>query len=143
MGVARRSTFGNIQLRRESVLNKFASLVLVIALVTLGGSSAFANSPTKPDAKRNVADVPGETEISDKNKVQPHERLKADMFKLVANAKAGKVAPAERPQIQPAKSNNLSKGTKIAIGVGIAVAVIAIIVVVHTRNHLFDGFSVF
>ena len=32
------------------MLNKFASLVLVIALVsTLGGSSAFANSPMKPD----------------------------------------------------------------------------------------------
>ncbi|MCA1602521.1 MAG: hypothetical protein LC776_13050 [Acidobacteria bacterium] len=117
------------------MLNKFASFVLVIALVsTLGGSSAFANSPTKPDAKRNVADVLGETElgeteISDKNKVQPNEKLKADMVKLVADAKAGKVAPAERPQIQPAKSNNLSKGAKIAIGVVIAIAVIAVIVV--------------
>ena len=112
------------------MLTKFASLVLVIALVsTLGGSSAFANSPTKPDAKRNVADVPGETEISDKDKVQPNEKLKADMVKLVADAKAGKVAPAERPQIQPAKTNNLSKGTKIAIGVGIAIAVVVVIVI--------------
>jgi capsular polysaccharide biosynthesis protein len=110
------------------MLNKFASLVLVIALVsTLGGSSAFANSPTKPDAKRNVAD--GETEISDKDKVQPNEKLKADMVKLITDAKAGKVAPAERPQIQPAKSNNLSKGTKIAIGVGIAIAVVVVIVI--------------
>jgi hypothetical protein len=52
------------------------------------------------------------------------------MDNLIAEAKAGKVAPAERPQIQPAKSNNLSKGTKIAIGVGIAIAVIAVIVIV-------------
>ncbi len=44
-------------------------------------------------------------------------------------AKAGKVAPAERPQIQPAKSNNLSKGAKIAIGVGIAIAVVVVIVI--------------
>ncbi len=113
------------------MLTKFASLLLVIALVsTLGGNSAFANSPTKPDDKRNVTDVPGETEISDKNNVQPNEKLKAEMVKLVADAKAGKVAPSERPQIQPAKSNNLSKGTKIAIGVGIAVAVIAVILIV-------------
>ena len=113
------------------MLTKFASLLLVIALVsTLGGNSTFANSPTKPDAKRNVADVPGESEISDKTKVQPNEKLKAEMVKLIADAKAGKVAPAERPQIQPAKSNNLSKGTKIAIGVGIVIAVIAVIVIV-------------
>ncbi len=112
------------------MLNKFASLVLVIALVsTLGGSLAFANSPTKPDAKGNVADVPGGSEISDKNKVQPNEKLKADMVKLITDAKAGKVAPAERPQIQPAKTNNLSKGTKIAIGVGIAIAVVVVIVI--------------
>ena len=110
--------------------NKFASLVLVIALVsTLGSSSAFANSPTKPDAKRNVADVPGETKTSDNNKVQSNEKLKADMAKLVADAKAGKVAPTERPQIRPAKSNNLSKGAKIAIGVGIAVAVVAVVLI--------------
>ncbi|CAN5474235.1 hypothetical protein BH20ACI3_BH20ACI3_01680 [soil metagenome] len=95
------------------MLKKFVLLVLVIALVsTLGGSSAFANSRTKPGAKRNVAAVPGTTEIVDRNEVQPNEKLKAEMVKLVASAKAGKVAPAERPQIQPAKSNNLSKEQK-------------------------------
>ncbi|MBA3357499.1 MAG: hypothetical protein H0U18_16485 [Pyrinomonadaceae bacterium] len=117
------------------MLNKFASLVLVIALVsTLGGSLAFANSSTKPDAKRKVADVPGETEISDKNKVQPNEKLNAEMVKLVADAKAGKIVPAERPQIQPAKSNNLSKGKKIAIGVAIVIAVVAVTVIVAGKN---------
>jgi hypothetical protein len=113
--------------------NKLASLVLVIVLVTtLGGSSAFAKSLTKPDAKRSTADVPGETAISDKNKVQPNEKLKAHMVQLIADAKAGKVAPAERPQIQPAKSNNLSKGAKIAIGVGIAAAVVAIVLIARS-----------
>jgi len=141
VGVARRSTFGNNKTKERIMLNKFASLVLVIALVsTLGGSSAFANSPTKPDAKRNVADVPGETEISDKDKVQPNEKLKADMVKLVADAKAGKVAPAERPQIQPAKTNKLSKGTKIAIGVGIAIAVVVVIVIARKGPPLIRAF---
>jgi hypothetical protein len=115
------------------MINKFASRLLVIALVTtLGGSSAFANSPTQPDTKRNMADPPAETEVSDNSKAQPNEKLKADVAKLVADAKAGKVAPAERPQIKPAKSNNLSKGTKIAIGVGIAVAVVAVVLIARS-----------
>jgi hypothetical protein len=113
------------------MINKFASLALVIALVSaLGGSSVVANSPTNPGAIENVTVVLREIEISEKNRVHPNERLKSDMDNLIAEAKAGKVAPAERPQIQPAKSNNLSKGTKIAIGVGIAIAVIAVIVIV-------------
>ncbi len=56
------------------------------------------------------------------------------MVQLVVDAKAGKVAPAARPQIQPAKSNNLSKGKKIAIGIAVAVAVIAVIVVVDRQK---------
>ena len=54
------------------------------------------------------------------------------MVKLVADAKAGKVAPTERPQIQPAKSNNLSKRAKIAIGVGIAVTVVASVLIARS-----------
>ena len=64
------------------------------------------------------------------NTAHPNEKLRTDMLNLIADAKAGKVVPAPRSQMQPEKSNNLSKGAKIAIGVGIAVAVIAIIVVV-------------
>jgi hypothetical protein len=122
------------------MLNKLASLVLFTALVcTLGGIPAFANTPTLPDDKSKGAEAPSDSGVT-KKEAQPNERLKADIVKLVAEAKAGKVKPAAQPQSQPVKSNNLSKGTKIAIGVGIAVAVIAVIVIVHTRNHLFDNF---
>ncbi len=62
------------------------------------------------------------------------------MAKLLTDAKAGKVAPAARPQIQPAKGNSLSKGAKIAIGVGIAVLVLALIVK-HQKDHFFDNFN--
>jgi hypothetical protein len=61
-----------------------------------------------------------------------NEQLRTAINKLVNDAKAGKIAPAPRPQVQ--QRNNLSKGTKIAIGVGIAVAVIAIIVVAKADN---------
>ncbi len=110
------------------MLNKLTSVTLVAALViVLCGTSAFANSSSNPDAKTDTANVPSGALA--KKEVKPNEQLKNNMLKLVAHAKAGKVAPAERPQIQPAKSNNLSKGAKIAIGVGIAIAVIAVIVI--------------
>jgi hypothetical protein len=53
---------------------------------------------------------------------QPGAKLKKDMEKLVADAKAGKVAPAPQ-QFPPATRNNLSTAAKIgivaAIGAGI------------------------
>lgn len=120
------------------MFKKLASVVIITALVcTLGGTAAFANNTSNTDAKPDTVNVP--SEAPSKKEVKPNEQLKNAMLKLVADAKAGKVAPVAKSQIHPAKSNNWSKGTKIAIGVGIAVAVIAIIVVVHTRNHLFDG----
>jgi hypothetical protein len=121
------------------MFNKFASFALVIALVcTLGETSAFGKTSSDPEGKAKMAETSTESSSAARTEAKPNEKLRADMLKLVAHAKAGKVAPAARPQIQPAKSNNLSKGAKIAIGVGIAVAVIAVIVIVHTRNHLFD-----
>jgi len=117
------------------VLKKLASIALVAVLVSvLCGTSAFANDSANLDTKTNPAnsssDVPAKTEV------KPNEQLKNNMLKLVADAKAGKVLPAERPQIRPAKSNNLSTGAKIAIGVGIAAAVVTVIVMTkYCRNE--------
>ena len=69
------------------------------------------------------------------------QNLRSSVLRLVADTKAGKVMPAERPQIQPAKSNNLSTTLKVEIGVGVAVVVLALIVK-HARDHLFDNFGV-
>jgi CBS domain containing-hemolysin-like protein len=77
------------------------------------------------------------------NTAHPNEKLRTDMLNLIADAKAGKVVPASRSQMEPQKSNNLSKGAKIAIGVGIAVAVIAIIVVVKADKGPTEGFRIF
>lgn len=111
------------------MLNKFTSVTLVAALlVVLCGTSAFANNSSNPDEKTAPASVPSGAPT--KKEVKPNEQLKNNMLNLVSDAKAGKVAMAAKSQIQPAKSNNWSTGTKIAVGVGIAVAVIAVIVVV-------------
>jgi hypothetical protein len=121
------------------MLNKLTSVTLVAALViVLCGASAFANDSSNPDAKTETANVP--SGALEKKEVKPNEQLKNNMLKLVADAKAGKVMPAAKSQIRPAKSNNWSTGTKIAVGVGIAVAVVVVILVVkHTRDHLLDG----
>ena len=112
------------------MLNKFASLALVIALIS---TSAFANSPSDIDAKSQPVAPPSEVGGTTKNEAKPNEKLRADMLKLVADAEAGKLKPAAKSQIQPAKRNNWSTGTKIAVGVGIAVAVVAVILIVTHR----------
>ena len=106
------------------MLTKFAYVVLVGALVcTLAGTPAFGDAPSKRGSK-----TPPDA-VTEADKVV-NEKLRAEIIKLVADAKAGsKTVTLPRPQLQPPQRNNLSKGTKIAIGVGIAVAVVAVILV--------------
>ena len=115
------------------MLKKLTSITLVAVLVSaLSGTSALANNLSNLDVRTNPA--PADTPA--KKTVKPNEQLKDNMLKLVADAKEGKVVPAAKSQIQPARSNNLSKGAKIAIGVGIAVAVVAVIVTTkYCRNE--------
>jgi hypothetical protein len=111
------------------MLSRFASAALVLALAcTLGGTSALANTPPKADKSGPAATRPN-TPAEAGKETKPARKLKTDMLKLVADAKAGKTATAAPRWQQPAMSNGLSKGQKIAIGVGIAVAVVVTIIV--------------
>jgi hypothetical protein len=117
------------QKKENTMLNKFASIVLVAALVcTLAATPAFANTPSKAGARTcGTGDRPDAVTEADK---VVNEKLRAEILKLVADAKAGgNVVRFPRPQIQSPHRNNLSKGAKIGIGVGIAVAVVAVILV--------------
>jgi len=117
------------------MFRKFASLVLVTALVcTLGGTSAFADTKSDRESKSKIAVTSSEPSTAAGNEGNSNEKLRASVRKLVSDAKAGKAAPAVKTQIQPARGNNWSTGTKIAVGIGIAVAVIAVIVIVQARN---------
>lgn len=121
------------------MFKRLASVVIVIALVsTLGGRAAFANKIQNPDDKTDAAKVPANA--PEKDEAKGNEQLKTEIRKLVADTKAGKNAPTPKWQTQPAKSDNWSKKTKIAIAVGAAVTVVVLILVVnHVRNHFFDG----
>jgi hypothetical protein len=125
------------------MLKKLAAIVIIIAIVcTLGGTSAYANSSPNPDVETDSANPPSGTPA--KKEENSNEQLKNNMLKLVADAKAGNVAPVAKSQIQPARSNHWSKKTKIAVGVGVAVTVVvAFLVVRHVRHHLFDDFHPF
>ncbi|HKO99936.1 MAG TPA: hypothetical protein VJU86_23380 [Pyrinomonadaceae bacterium] len=122
------------------MLKKLACTGLIMALLlTIGGTSAFARSATHDNPEPGAAQMPANNSIK---KTESSTRLRVAMDQLVAEAKAGKLTRAERSQIQPAKSNGLSKTTKIAIGVGIAAAVIAIIVI-YQHDHALDNLRVF
>jgi hypothetical protein len=111
------------------MIKKITSLPLVALLIfTLSGTSIYGrtSSGDEPKPADNAA-------REDAAKKQRNEKLRTDILQLVADAKAGKVAPTVRPQ-QPRNSNNLSKSAKIGIVVGIAVAVIAIVVIVKEKG---------
>ncbi|HWT03483.1 MAG TPA: hypothetical protein VN256_24750 [Pyrinomonadaceae bacterium] len=105
------------------MIKKLLSVLVAAALVcALGGTSGLAE--TKPEAE--APETPGKVS---------KETLRADIFKLVADAKAGsRTVTPPRAQIQTSKGNSLSRGTKIAIGVGIAVAVVVIIAVAVNKR---------
>jgi hypothetical protein len=125
--------------KEKTVLNKLVSLTLAAALLAaLCGTSVFANSSSSVNSDKDQPITRLRFVRIDTNKLHTNERLRVNVLQLVANAKAGKIAPAERPQIQPAKSNNLSRRTKIAIGVGIAAVIIAVIVIAKSPI-LHDG----
>jgi len=121
----------NIQPRRKIVLRKLTTVTLVAVLVSvLCGTSASANDLSNPDVRTNSANGPSDDPA--KTEVKPNEQLRTNVLKLVADAKAGKVMPAAKSQIQPARSNNLSSGKKIAIGVGIAAAIVTVILIMKS-----------
>ena len=110
------------------MIRRIASLMLVATLITTlcvtsAHATTFFDDGVKAADNTSTAPPPN-------TETKSNEKFRTDILKLVAEAKAGKVAPGARHQMQPPQSNNLSKRTKIAIGVGIAVAIVVIIVAV-------------
>ena len=64
---------------------------------------------------------------------QPPDKLRADIFRLIDDSRAGKIAPHQQ-QLPAGRVNNLSRTAKIAIIAGVAVAVLAIVVVHGVKN---------
>ena len=102
------------------MLKTLVSLATVVALVCcFCATSAHARTGSEPEVK---SATPAE-------KTQAQEKLKADVTKLVADVKAGKLKVPAQHFPQP-KRNNLSTGAKIGIIAGIGAAIVLIWVLV-------------
>ena len=103
------------------MIKKLISLGTVVALVCcFCGISAYARTGSDPKEPTVKSAPPAE-------KTQAQEKLKADVTKLVADAKAGKLKMPAQHFPQP-KRNNLSTGAKVAIIAGIGAAIFLIII---------------
>lgn len=108
------------------MIKKFTSLATVVALVCcFCGISVYANG-TDPRVPPVKTATPAE-------KSQAQEKLKADVTKLVADAKAGKLKMPAQQFPQP-KRNNLSTGAKIGIIAAIAGTIVAIVILNHVTS---------
>ena len=104
------------------MIKKLVSFATVVALVCcFCGISVYANG-TDPGVPTTKTATPAE-------KNQAQEKLKADVTKLVADAKAGKLKVPAQHFPQP-KRNNLSTGAKIGIIAAIGGAIVLIWVLV-------------
>ena len=98
------------------MIKRLISFATVVALVCcFCGVSVYASTDPK---EPKVTVTPAE-------KSQAQEKLKADMTKLVADAKAGKLKMPAQHFPQP-KRNNLSTGAKIGIIAAIGGAIVLI-----------------
>jgi hypothetical protein len=84
----------------------------------LCGTSVFGKTGSEPSAKSESALT---------SEAKPNEKLKRDVLKLVADTRAGKIAPARPSQFKPTHRNNLSTGAKIGIVAAIGGAIFLII----------------
>jgi preprotein translocase subunit SecF len=106
---------------------KLLALPLGLALVLCVCSTSVLADGVRISEPGTSAEV---KETSAKGTSKANAKLKADMEKLLADVKAGKVAP--RPQqFPPTAKNNLSKTTKIAILAAAVGSAIFLIVLFH------------
>jgi hypothetical protein len=126
------------QTKKEKImLKRCVCLALVVALFcVVSAPSVFANPKTSDEKLEGTTEPVATTNSGAKS----NENLRTAVDKMLADTKAGTTKIPARSQMQPAQSNGLSKGKKIAIVAGVAVVVVAIIVVIHARNHFFDDF---
>jgi hypothetical protein len=107
------------------MIKKLVSLATVFAMVCCFSClTAYASTGSDPKEPEIKSATPAE-------KTQAQEKLKADVTKLVADTKAGKIKVPAQQFPQP-KRNNLSTGAKI--GIGVAIAAVTIFVILWYTN---------
>jgi hypothetical protein len=106
------------------------SIIVGIAVVMASTGQLHAQQPYRAGSNQLL---PAREFLFTSAKPQPSDKLRSDMLKLVADSRAGRIAP--QAQLPASKVHNLSKTAKIAIIAGVAIVVLTI-VVVHGVNNL-------
>jgi hypothetical protein len=110
----------------ELMIKKLLAGPVALAMVLLVCSvPAFADVPKANE----LANSPEAPVASEKTTSKANTKLEKDMKRLIADSKAGKVAP--KPQMFPATGHNLSKTAKIAIIASAAFTVIFLSIMFH------------
>jgi hypothetical protein len=107
-------------------MKRLVTLGTVIALICC--TCVVANARSEPETKITTTPAPPVAAETPRN-----EKLRADMLRLVNDARAGKLKMPAQQFPQSTHRNNLSKGAKIAIGVSVA-AVIVFAILWHTTG---------
>lgn len=100
--------------------------IVCFLICCLSGTSTFAGSSSDPKEPKIKSETAAE-------KTQAQEKLKADVTKLVSDAKAGKLKMPAQQFPQPQR-NNLSTGAKIGIIAAIAGTIVLIAVIAHVTS---------
>jgi hypothetical protein len=109
------------------MIKKLISFAMVVALICcFCGTAAYARTGPDPKEPTVKSATPAE-------KTQAQEKLKADVTKLVADAKAGKLKMPAQQFPQPTR-NNLSTGAKIGIIAAIAGGIVLIVMLVKLNS---------
>lgn len=104
------------------MIKRLLSLGVVVCLICcVCATSAMGRSGPE------TAEPPAKSAPRVKSEATSKEKLRTDISRLTADAKAGKISPRNPSPFQPRQSNSLSKGAKIAIGVGIGALIFGII----------------
>ena len=108
------------------MIKKLISLTTAVALVCCFWATAAYARPSDPKEPEVKSAAPAE-------KTQAQEKLKADVTKLMAEAKAGKLKVPAQQFPQPTR-NNLSTGAKIGIIAAIAGGIVLIAMLVKLNS---------
>ena len=122
------------------MFRKLVTVLLVALMINLAGVRlAYADSREEKQARfaeKNKANLlklgTGESarvkvKLRDQTKLEGYICEAGDESFTVTNRKTGVATTVAYPQVKSVQGNNLSTGTKIAIGAGVAAAVIFII----------------
>jgi hypothetical protein len=109
---------------------RFFSIVVGIAVMMAATCQLQAQQIISASTKRLL---PAREFLFSAKKPEPADNLRSDMLKLLADSRAGKIAPHPR-QMPAGKVHNLSTTAKIAIIAGVAVVVLAIVVLHSVKN---------